>query len=218
MQEINRHPVFGKCHQCGAVFRSYLSRQKTGKGKFCSRLCAHKHRTKRVKCLFCGFEWDHPKSQKGDKYCSMKCRVLATNKKVICGTCGKLFLTWISRGNSGRGKYCSSACYWKSLGIEPELLSQHKREACRKYRREHPEWCAEVKHRRRARESRGHFSANDWRSIKERQDYKCAICGKREPEIKLTVDHIVSLARGGGNEASNIQGLCGSCNSRKSYL
>lgn len=40
----------------------------------------------------------------------------------------------------------------------------------------------------------------------------CAKCGRTE---RLTVDHIVPLAKGGENDLDNMQILCKSCNSRK---
>jgi len=41
---------------------------------------------------------------------------------------------------------------------------------------------------------------------------KCCSCGTTE---KLSIDHIVSVANGGGNELDNLQPLCVSCNSKK---
>jgi 5-methylcytosine-specific restriction endonuclease McrA len=38
-------------------------------------------------------------------------------------------------------------------------------------------------------------------------------CGR--PDVKLTQDHVVPLARGGSNLIDNIQPLCASCNSSK---
>jgi 5-methylcytosine-specific restriction endonuclease McrA len=51
-----------------------------------------------------------------------------------------------------------------------------------------------------------------WEEIKLSQNYRCAICGEEKP---LTRDHIIPLSRGGAYTKSNIQGLCGSCNSIK---
>jgi 5-methylcytosine-specific restriction endonuclease McrA len=41
----------------------------------------------------------------------------------------------------------------------------------------------------------------------------CTYCGTEED--KLTIDHVISLARGGSNEVDNIVGCCRSCNSSK---
>ena len=47
------------------------------------------------------------------------------------------------------------------------------------------------------------------------QKNKCAICHCKFVEVKPTLDHVLPLKLGGKNEDSNIQLLCGSCNSRK---
>jgi len=52
----------------------------------------------------------------------------------------------------------------------------------------------------------------EWESIKERQGYKCFMCGQIKP---LTQDHIIPLSHGGEYTADNIQGLCLSCNDKK---
>lgn len=46
-----------------------------------------------------------------------------------------------------------------------------------------------------------------------RQTYgdTCLACGKPE----ATIDHVIPLSRGGRNDFSNLQALCGDCNSRK---
>lgn len=49
------------------------------------------------------------------------------------------------------------------------------------------------------------------RLIREHGEW-CAFCGEVE---RLTVDHIIPLARGGNNEFRNLQLLCDSCNNRK---
>jgi 5-methylcytosine-specific restriction endonuclease McrA len=105
------------------------------------------------------------------------------------------------------------------------------REARRRWRREQPERYKAVQkryylsnrdaiqaanHRRRVQiRTSGSYTAADWQAIKTTQQYRCLMCGRVEPDIRLTVDHIVPVSAGGSNEASNIQGLCKPCNSRK---
>lgn len=59
------------------------------------------------------------------------------------------------------------------------------------------------------------FTLNDWLDIKLKFNLTCPICFKTEPEIKLTIDHIYPLSKGGKHSKDNIQPLCHSCNSRK---
>jgi 5-methylcytosine-specific restriction endonuclease McrA len=67
---------------------------------------------------------------------------------------------------------------------------------------------------RRARKAgaSGTHTQAEWEAICARQRNLCEACGD---ECKLTKDHIVPLSMGGSNDASNLQGLCGPCNSRK---
>ena len=86
----------------------------------------------------------------------------------------------------------------------------------RRRRAEWPERYAAAKQRRRARLSdAGHFTAIEWSLLKASYAYTCLACGRGEPEIRLTVDHVVPLVQGGSNTIGNIQPLCRSCNSRK---
>lgn len=43
----------------------------------------------------------------------------------------------------------------------------------------------------------------------------CMACGRKPPEVKLTVDHVVPLARGGEDSLDNYQLLCDPCNQMK---
>lgn len=61
--------------------------------------------------------------------------------------------------------------------------------------------------------ARGSYTQEDWKEILNNQKGLCKMCGLK---TRLTVDHIVPLSRNGSNFASNIQGLCLSCNCRKS--
>jgi 5-methylcytosine-specific restriction endonuclease McrA len=62
----------------------------------------------------------------------------------------------------------------------------------------------------------GCHSHLDWYKVKEEFNFTCLRCGKQEPEIKLTQDHVIPISKGGSNDISNIQPLCHSCNSSKS--
>jgi 5-methylcytosine-specific restriction endonuclease McrA len=61
----------------------------------------------------------------------------------------------------------------------------------------------------------GYYTAEQWQTLKAIYDYRCLICGKQEPEITLTVDHVIPIDKGGLNSIDNIQPLCKSCNSKK---
>jgi 5-methylcytosine-specific restriction endonuclease McrA len=82
----------------------------------------------------------------------------------------------------------------------------------------HPEERNALRQARRAREvgADGCFSAQQWLDLKVTHNHTCPCCGRREPEVKLTADHVVPLARGGSNWIENIQPLCLSCNCSKS--
>jgi 5-methylcytosine-specific restriction enzyme A len=48
----------------------------------------------------------------------------------------------------------------------------------------------------------------------QRDNHQCQSCGQTK---KLSIDHIIPLANGGSNDISNLQTLCGSCNSSKKH-
>jgi 5-methylcytosine-specific restriction enzyme A len=48
----------------------------------------------------------------------------------------------------------------------------------------------------------------------QRDNHQCQSCGRSS---KLTIDHIIPLAKGGSNDISNLQTLCTSCNSQKKH-
>jgi 5-methylcytosine-specific restriction endonuclease McrA len=61
----------------------------------------------------------------------------------------------------------------------------------------------------------GSHTFGEWETLKKMYNYKCPCCGKSEPEVSLTEDHIVPLSKGGGDNIENIQPLCLSCNCKK---
>lgn len=67
----------------------------------------------------------------------------------------------------------------------------------------------------RLKHSEGSFTSEEWEKLKDNCNYSCLCCGKKEPEIKLSIDHVIPISKGGGNNISNIQPLCLPCNQTK---
>ena len=73
--------------------------------------------------------------------------------------------------------------------------------------------------RRRARKAEAEGDGptpEDFERIIKNQRGKCNMCCKRFCKSRpATIDHVIPLSKGGPHTSSNIQALCGSCNSRK---
>jgi 5-methylcytosine-specific restriction endonuclease McrA len=84
------------------------------------------------------------------------------------------------------------------------------------YYKLHPEKSVAANNRRRAlkRASEGSHT-EEGENLKAFYDYKCLQCGKQEPDIKLTRDHVIPLTQGVFDSINNIQALCARCNSKK---
>jgi len=95
----------------------------------------------------------------------------------------------------------------------PENMTAQRR----KYKETHPEQVKihSIQRRARKRQATGSYTAEEWRNLCAYYNFTCLACGKSEPEIQLTPDHIVPLARGGTNSIDNIQPLCKRCNQSK---
>lgn len=76
-----------------------------------------------------------------------------------------------------------------------------------------------IKHSAKLRERKAKLRLNggghtifDWRRLKAQYNWTCPSCHRKEPNIKLTKDHIVPIWTGGSDNIENIQPLCHLCN------
>ena len=74
----------------------------------------------------------------------------------------------------------------------------------------------DLRRTRKKRGSGGSHTRAQWQALKAFYDFTCLRCGGREPEIRLTKDHIQPLARGGTDFIDNMQPLCEMCGNWKS--
>lgn len=55
-------------------------------------------------------------------------------------------------------------------------------------------------------------------AVLKRDSRRCQICGRRAPEVELTVDHKVPVRDGGSNDLPNLWTLCRDCNTGKGTI
>lgn len=175
------------CPQCGKVFKAIEDRMHSYK-TFCSTKCREDNGHK------IGSSRRTKRRELDRKNCSER----------ICEFCGNLFDPRIFRPYR-TVKTCSKSCSQKLSGRKSRQIPEHKaRHAFHQRNRKH-----------KIRANGGSVSLQEWEDMKKKFNYTCQDCGKREPEIKLTMDHIDRIRDGGKHIISNIQPLCFSCNSRK---
>jgi hypothetical protein len=64
----------------------------------------------------------------------------------------------------------------------------------------------------RKKQNGGKFTFKEWQNLKEKYNFTCQKCLREEPEISITIDHIIPISKGGKDELDNIQPLCLYCN------
>ncbi len=100
--------------------------------------------------------------------------------------------------------------------IKPTYLGTAREDLLAKYYAKKTNWSlATYNNRSRRLASPGKLTAQQWESIKRKFAYTCLRCRQREPEIKLTIDHVIPISKGGSKNPENVQPLCKRCNSIK---
>lgn len=51
--------------------------------------------------------------------------------------------------------------------------------------------------------------------IFRRDNHSCRYCGSAAPDVKITIDHVVPVTLGGGDDPTNLVTACSDCNSGK---
>lgn len=90
---------------------------------------------------------------------------------------------------------------------------EESRRAAREYYRssDKASWML-ANHRRRLLCASGTLTPKEWREVLNTFGNKCLRCGKDGSEAKITLDHVLPLAMGGGHTKDNVQPLCSTCN------
>lgn len=192
--------IIKKCIQCNKDFG-----KNTRQGaKFCNRKCYAINQKKT--CLGVNNNFY------GKKHTEETKKLLSLySKNGICGRLGKKTsletIEKIRKAQKGIPRpYCRGANHWNWQGGR-----------LGKWAKENKERVNFITRRRkyRLKNSLGNHSFDEWEQLKKDFGYMCLCCKRKEPEIKLTEDHIIPLSKNGSNYIENIQPLCQSCNSRK---
>ena len=142
----------------------------------------------------------------GRKYCSIRCAGLARR--------GEHPKTEFRTGHQpySKGKKLPHLTGEKNPSWKGGKAAKYLR-----YNRKHKQkrYFWNVSRRIRKLGADGTHTIEEWEILKAQYNWVCPCCGRREPEIRLTEDHIVPLSKGGSNNIENIQPLCRSCNSIK---
>jgi hypothetical protein len=108
-----------------------------------------------------------------------------------------------------------NAAYWAAVSTNPDVKKAAVERASA-WQKANKERRAAIRsaYRARKRQAMGSHTAQDIIGLHQKQKGRCAVC-LTNLAVSYHVDHIIPLRRGGGNDKSNLQLLCVSCNCSK---
>lgn len=186
-------------------------------------------------CPECHKEFPIPPSREAKyTFCSIECKRHATPRRQ-CDKCGKEFTVKKSKVDTGRGKYCSKACWseranWKISECpichkKTRVRENDKRRYC-SYKCHGMHLAQTISGENSVHWKGGHEDARgaNWRQqrklARKRDGYKCQNCGKTQKQNgrSLDVHHIRPFRTFDNyeeaNELSNLISLCMSCHGK----
>lgn len=169
------------------------------------------------RCAQCGGEFS-PYRLANNRFCSTVCRkrsgraVVRTAK--TCPACGTTFTPEKSMKQAYCGQPCKTAALRAALRSDQARLEK-ARAAQKAYSKTEAYRISQrsAKARRRTVERQGRVTVADWNAIVARFGKARAYCGSQN--VKLTMDHVTPLSKGGAHSPSNVVPACGPCNSAK---
>jgi len=202
---MKKNSIFVECKNCNNKFKTWPSIIKQGRGIYCSK-----------KCLY-SFRKGKPSWNKGVPWSKEYRQKMSIIGKQV-------------KHDYWKGKKRPEAYIWmikaqKEKGIVPHFI--HGLSKTKEYQRtKHKEYFEKNKeyvyaqHRQRFYLKKGIMingthTEEEWEELKKQYSYCCLSCKEKEPEIKLTRDHVVPLIKFGYDTIQNIQPLCLSCNVKK---
>lgn len=206
-----------RCDFCGKEFKANATQRyhkRKGKNITCSRECQYKlislkftkPKISNAICSLCGKRiWKNVMSLKKAKniYCSKQCQGKAKQKVngmiVKCFNCGKKIQRNNYRLKNSKRHFCSEECQY--IALKPPIM----------FGENHPLWVG-------GHDKKG-YPREQWTetlrlSIRQRDNFKCQVCGvpELECETKLDVHHIDYNKQ--NNNPDNLISLCHSCHSK----
>ena len=112
------------------------------------------------------------------------------------------FLSWVNRHPREWRIICSR---WQ--GKNPKRVQ----EKVRAWRTRNPGWWQ--KRRADLASVENTLTTEEWLGVMSEFDHSCVYCGRSD--VKLTMDHVIPISKGGPHSKGNVVPSCSSCNSKK---